>query len=106
MPPIAALTPMPPLAPGDRPLHDLYALVVLEELEEEVDKVPEMVGVATFQPMTWIALIVEADVMVCVTVVASPESKARYVMVWPGIKGVVHVPTALPGSLYCRSYPL
>lgn len=55
IPPIAALTPMPPLAPEDKPLHEWDVLVMLGGLEVELDRGPEVVGVATFQPLNWMA---------------------------------------------------
>lgn len=98
IPPIAALTPMPPLAPGDKPLHDWGVLVMLGGFEVELARGPEEVGVATFQPLNWMALIQVEDWTDSVVLFTSFVKEAKYVMVWPGIKGDVHVPTALPGS--------
>jgi hypothetical protein len=97
---------MPPLALGDKPLHDWDVLVMLGGFEVELEKAPEVVGVATFQPLNWIALIQVEDRTASVVLFTPVVKEAKYVMVWPGTKGDVHDPTALPGSPFRRSYPL
>jgi hypothetical protein len=79
---------------------------MLGGLEVELEKAPEEVGVATFQPLNWMAEIQVEDWTASVVLFTPVVKEARYVMVWPGIKGDVHVPTALPGSPFWRSYPL
>ena len=55
---MAALTPMPALAPEDKPPADFDVLAtggrVADEPELEPDEVL-VVGVTTFQPLSWIA---------------------------------------------------
>lgn len=58
----------------------------------------EAAGVAIFQPSNWIASIKVGDLTADVVLLIPFVKDAKYVMVWPDIKGDVHVPTALPGS--------
>lgn len=105
IPPIAALTPMPPLTPGERPLHDSDVLVVLEEgLEVELESAVEVgleriseVAVATFQPLNGMALMKVEDRTASVVRFIPVAKEAKNVMVWPGINGDWQSPTALPG---------
>lgn len=89
---------MPAFAPGDKPQDDCDVLVELEEgFEEEFERAPE-VGVATFQPSNGTAWIMVEEVIVKFVLTYPPDVEDRYVMIWPGVKGDVHVPMALPGS--------
>lgn len=57
--PIAALTPMPAFTPLDRPLHDCDVFLLLEDgsevefegFEVGLERVSDIVGSATFQPL-------------------------------------------------------
>jgi len=72
---------MPALAPGDKPQDDCDVLVKLEEgFEVEFEKLPE-VGVATFQPLNWMALIMVEESMASVVLNTPDVEEATYVMV-------------------------
>jgi len=93
--PKAALTPIPAVAPGDKPPDRCNVLVGLKqgEFEGTADA-----GVATFQPMNAMAGIEDEDSTVVVTVVTSnPPMEEICVRIWPGVNGDAHDPTTLPG---------
>jgi hypothetical protein len=51
------------------------------ELEVELEKAPEVVGVATFQPLNWMALSQVEDWMASVVLFTPVVRAARYVMI-------------------------
>jgi hypothetical protein len=105
MPPIAALTPMPAIAPLDSPLECCDVPVPPEDGPEDVWE-GDMVGVATFQPASPTALMVEEVLTVMEVCSKAPETWPRYVRTWPDVRADMQVPTTSPGSPFWRSYPL
>jgi hypothetical protein len=77
--------------------------VELEGLKVGLETATEVVGSATFQPLTETAAIKVGTRTADVVLSTPPEKEARYVMVWPDVKGDVQVPTALPGSPFWTS---